>query len=53
MTKMDYAEALANCEIWDGEKEPKKLVKIFTKEQLKDYYDEMEDATYDYRLPCV
>lgn len=48
MTKMDYAEALTNCEIWDGEKDPQKLAKLYTKEQLKDYYDAMEDAIDDY-----
>ena len=48
MTKLDYAKILTNSPAWDGIKNPYKLVKLYSKEELKDAYDMLAYAEEDY-----
>lgn len=48
MTKLDYAEILTNSPAWGGIKNPYKLVKMYTKQELKDAYDMLKEAEEDY-----
>lgn len=48
MTKMEYAKILTNSPVWDGIKDPYKLVKLYSKAELKDAYDMLEEAEEDY-----
>ena len=50
MTKLDYAEIITQSPAWDGIKNPYKLVKMYSKAELKDAYDmlkEVEEDSYD------
>lgn len=48
MTKIDYAKILVESPAWDGIKDPYKLVKLYSKAELKDAYDMLADAEADY-----
>lgn len=48
MTKLEMAKILTNSPAWDGIKNPYKLVELYTKAELKDAYDVLEDAEADY-----
>ena len=48
MTKIEYAKILTESPAWDGIKDPYKLVKLYSKAELKDAYDMLTDAEADY-----
>ena len=45
---MEYAKILTNSPAWNGIKDPYKLTKLYTKAELKDAYDMLEEAEEDY-----
>jgi hypothetical protein len=48
MKKIDYAKILTSSPAWDGIKDPYKLVKLYSKAELKDAYDMLADAEAAY-----
>lgn len=48
MTKLDYAKIIVSSPAWDGINNPYELAKLYTKEELKDAYNMMEEAEEDY-----
>lgn len=48
MTKLEYAKILTNSPAWDGIKNPYKLIKLYSKAELKDAYDMLDYAEADY-----
>lgn len=48
MNKLDYAEIIVNSPAWSGIKNPFKLVRMYTKAELKDIYNMLEEAEEDY-----
>lgn len=48
MTKLDYAEILIGSPAWDGIRNPHKLVKMYSKQELKDAYNMLKEAEEDY-----
>ena len=48
MTKREYAECLVASPVWDGERNINWLVRNYTKEELKDAFDMMEEYENDY-----
>lgn len=48
MTKVEYATMLVSSPVWDGNKSIAFLVKTYTKQELKDAYDMMEEAEENY-----
>lgn len=48
MTKLEMAEILVNSPVWAGIRDPKKLAKMSSKEELKDIYRELDEAEEEY-----
>ena len=48
MTKLEYAKILTSSPAWDGIKNPFKLAEIYSKAELKDAYDMLEEAEEEY-----
>ena len=48
MKKIEYARILVNSPVWNGIKDANKLVKIYSKEQLKDACEALEEAEEEY-----
>ena len=48
MKKIEYAEILTKSIAWDGEKDPNKLVRMYTLQELKDLYAELAEAEEEY-----
>ena len=47
MTKLEYAKILTNSPAWGGIKNPFKLAEMYSKTELKDAYDMLEEAEED------
>lgn len=48
MTKIEMAKMLTESPAWDGMKDPYKLAKIYSKDELDEAYEELESAEADY-----
>lgn len=48
MTKKEMAEIIARSPAWVGNLTVKELCREYTKEQIKDAYDELDNAEEDY-----
>ena len=48
MTKLEIAEILVKNPVWEGIQNPKKLAKMYSKEELKDTYRELNEAEEEY-----
>lgn len=48
MTKKELAELIVSFAHWDGEKDPKRLCKLYSKEELQDAYEVGNRTEDDY-----
>ena len=48
MTKKEMAEIITRSPAWEGTRSVKELCRDYTKEQIKDAYDELDNAEEDY-----
>lgn len=48
MTKLEIARILVDSPAWQGEKDAEWLVKIYSKVELQDMFDMLDEAEEDY-----